>query len=219
MPVDLFLGGPLGLWVLDQVSADEVGAVYTETPEIIERVAALQLGRWPSQVGLSVHYPRLLPPQVLSGYRAIYNIHPGLLPWGRGYYPVFWSMWADEPTGCTLHQIDGGIDTGPIVAQRRVPKYSWDTGGSLHRRVSEAGKGLFLEYWPLLQGEALLGTVAQQSQGSYHNRADFFALKRDTVARSGTELLRLIRCLSHEQYTGLEVEWGGRQYEISARPM
>lgn len=231
MSVDLFLNGPLGAWVLDQVDAGQVGCVHSPTAAICDKARALGIpaycgdanrdGESHSAIGLSMHYPYILKERVLRQYKALYNIHPALLPWGRCYYPVFWALWADEPAGCTLHRIDAGIDTGNIIDQRDVVKYDWDTGGSLHRRVSETEKALFLEWWPLIaMGKELRGDP-QPAGGSFHYQRDFFELKRlaDAGALSGDELLKLIRCLSHEQYAGMLVTQGGRQYEVSMRPV
>lgn len=227
MKVDLFLGGQQGLWVLDNVDAGDIGTVYTTTPEIIIRAEKLGMFACPlldksgSDIGFCMHYPHLLEPDMVNAYKVVYNIHPGLLPWGRCYYPVFWALWNNEPAGATLHVIDEGIDTGPIVAQREVPKYDWDTGGTLHKRVSEAEKGLFLAYWPYIVNGKEFGGMPQPTGGSFHYRRDFFELKQWAKygEMSGTEVVRLIRCLSHSDYTGLEVSIGGRMYEISAKEL
>ncbi len=97
--VDLFLGGPLGLWVLGNVDPGEVGTVFSRDENILMRAAALGI---PTQqghgvrIGLSMHYPLLLSPETLAQYDRVYNIHPAFLPWGRCYYPVFWALWAGE---------------------------------------------------------------------------------------------------------------------------
>lgn len=226
MKVDLFLGGQLGIWVLDQVDPSTIGAVFTSDIAIVTRAEKLGLNpNYPNPdktIGFSMHYPAILAPEVVRSYEVIYNIHPGLLPYGRCYYPVFWALWNNEPAGCTLHVIDEGIDTGPIVAQREVPKYDWDTGGTLHERVSEAEKGLFLETWPyIVNNKKLWSLYPQPGGGSFHLKRDFFELKRRAKCNDmpGLEILRLVRCLSHKQYTGLEVMMGGRRYEISAREL
>ena len=222
MTVDLFLGGPIGLWMLDQVDPADVGRVAADGWRLQDRAHELGMGtrqQPASTMGLSVHYPQLLPVAILNQYHAIYNIHPGYLPWGRCYYPVFWALWNNEPAGCTLHQIAPGIDDGPIVAQRAVPKYDWDTGGSLHARVSDAEKGLLLEYWPRLAKGELLPVTEQQGGGSFHTKQDFFDLKRTPPldALDARQLLDLIRALSHPTYTGLELEISGHHFEVSAR--
>jgi len=225
--VDLFLGGPLGLWVLDNVDPQTVGDVHTCDTDIGLKAQSLGLGYWdgihrtPRPVGLSVHYPRLLSPEFIDNYEHIYNIHPGYLPWGRCYYPVFWALWADEPAGCTLHEIDAGIDTGPVVERCWVPKYDWDTGGTLHQRVRDAEKGLFLKYWPIIAGGVPLMALPQGDGGSSHTQGEFLDLKangRHSV-EDGRGLLRLIQCLSHKEYTGMLYSIDGRQYEVSMRPV
>jgi methionyl-tRNA formyltransferase len=229
--VDLFLGGPLGLWTLGVVKPEQVGTVYSAEVEICRR--AVKLGRpfvlgaltptplpgGEGRVGMSVHYPFLLSEEVLSAYKVIYNLHPALLPWGRCYYPVFWALWAGEPAGCTLHEIAPGIDDGDIVDQREVEVFPWDTGGTLHARVSAEEKRLFAEWWPEIASGRRLPSVPQDRANSFHYRSEFMALKRGKGIEemTGPEVLKLVRCLSHPDYTGLEVEMGGRRYEISAR--
>jgi len=226
--VDLFLGGPLGLWVLDNVDPGTVCRVITFDDSVFDKANALHIettaSAWdvkmPTDVGLSVHFPRLLSEHTIAKYKHIYNIHPGLLPWGRCYYPVFWSLWADEPAGCTLHEIDEGIDTGPIVAQRKVSKYAWDTGGTLHQRVSDAEKGLFLEYWPCIIAGDMPPATPQPAGGSFHFKQEFFDVKRCSKHdATGEGLIKLVRCLSHPSYSGMLVNIGGKQYEISVRPV
>jgi len=102
--VDLFLGGPLGLWVLDNVDPNTINQIVTEDDAIFDRAYELRLSGIYTHdavapIGLSVHYPRLLDADTIAKYEHIYNIHPGLLPWGRCYYPVFWALWANEPAG------------------------------------------------------------------------------------------------------------------------
>ena len=48
------------------------------------------------------------------------NIHPSLLPWGKGRDPVFWNVLNGEPVGATLHVMTKLLDGGPIYVQREV---------------------------------------------------------------------------------------------------
>lgn len=65
----------------------------------------------------------LLPAQVFEVPRfGALNIHSSLLPAYRGFHPVSWALIdGAEKTGVTIHCIDSGIDTGPIVAQAALP--------------------------------------------------------------------------------------------------
>ena len=216
--VDLYLGGQVGLWALRQVLAQQVARVFTLDAEVVREARALGIETWDCDVntselpqgdiGFSVHYPRLISSQLIERYQKLYNLHPGYLPWGRGFYPVFWALWEQTPAGATLHEITAGVDEGPIVAQVPVEYYAHDTGGSLHQRVRQAEENLFLDYWPrILEGEALPALPQPADRGSYHTKKEFFALKRQPPLESlsGAELFRLIRCLTFPGFSGLEL--------------
>lgn len=50
----------------------------------------------------------------------IFNLHISYLPFNRGAHPNFWSFYDGTPSGVTIHLIDDGVDTGPIVFQKRI---------------------------------------------------------------------------------------------------
>ena len=50
----------------------------------------------------------------------IFNLHISYLPYNRGAHPNFWSFYDNTPAGVTIHLIDEGVDTGPIVSQKYV---------------------------------------------------------------------------------------------------
>ena len=91
---------------------------------------------------LLLGYMRMLPVEVLKRYHnRIFNIHPALLPryGGKGMYGlhVHKSVLAsgDSESGCTVHYVDSGTDTGKIIKQVRVPVLPGDTPESLQARV------------------------------------------------------------------------------------
>ena len=66
----------------------------------------------------------------------ILNIHPALLPAFPGL--AAWQQALDagvDETGCTVHFVDAGMDTGPVILQERVPIMPGDTAASLHARI------------------------------------------------------------------------------------
>ncbi len=76
----------------------------------------------------------------------VVNIHPSLLPAFPGLES--WKQALDygvKFTGCTVHFIDQGVDTGPIIAQRTVPVLTDDTAESLHQRIQRAEWELYPE--------------------------------------------------------------------------
>ena len=50
----------------------------------------------------------------------IINLHISYLPYNRGAHPNFWSFIEDTPSGVSIHEIDNGIDTGPIIFQKKI---------------------------------------------------------------------------------------------------
>lgn len=66
----------------------------------------------------------------------IINIHPSLLPAYPGL--MAWKQAVDDKakeSGCTVHYVDAGMDTGPIITQAMVPVLADDTAESLHQRI------------------------------------------------------------------------------------
>lgn len=74
----------------------------------------------------------------------ILNIHPSLLPYFRGLEAWKQALEANvHETGCTVHIVDSGVDTGRILGQSRVPVLANDTIETLHARIQEAEHELY----------------------------------------------------------------------------
>lgn len=84
-------------------------------------------------------YMRVLSGEFVARYRGrILNIHPSLLPKYPGLEPQRRALAAGESeSGCTVHVVDEGTDTGPVVLQLRVPILAGDTADRLARRILE----------------------------------------------------------------------------------
>ncbi len=66
------------------------------------------------------------------------NIHPSLLPEFKGLHPQRQALESKvSEAGCTVHFVDAGVDTGPIILQKRVPVFATDTEESLSVRILE----------------------------------------------------------------------------------
>jgi len=92
-------------------------------------------------------YMRILSPELVEAYRGrILNIHPSLLPKYPGLHVQRRALEAGErESGCTVHYVDVGIDSGPILLQRRVPILPGDTEESLSARILEAEHEVYPE--------------------------------------------------------------------------
>lgn len=121
------------------------GKFRTKLDDEAERnfIAALQN----AQVDLIVlaGFMRILKGEFLRVFEhRVVNIHPSLLPAFPGLEA--WKQALDygvKVTGCTVHFVDQGVDTGPIIAQQTVPVSAEDTAETLHARIQEAERELY----------------------------------------------------------------------------
>ena len=82
-------------------------------------------------------FMKLFQPALVKKYsNRILNIHPALLPAFPGAHPVANTLaYGAKVSGITVHFVDEGMDTGPIIAQKSVPVFDDDDEESLHARL------------------------------------------------------------------------------------
>jgi len=109
------------------------GLSRSEHEEKILRI----LDAFETDLVLLAGYMRLLSPRFIERYRGrILNIHPALLPKFPGLDVQRRALQAGElESGCTVHFVDEGTDTGPVILQRRVPILPGDTVETLSARI------------------------------------------------------------------------------------
>ena len=107
--------------------------------EIIEVVAGLK----PDLV-ISAGFMRILPAEFVNRFPTI-NSHPALLPQFPGAHAVQDALDAGvSVTGTTVHWVDDGVDTGPIITQMEVPVLPGDDVATLHERIKKVERGLIV---------------------------------------------------------------------------
>ena len=109
---------------------------------LLEELEALS----PSLI-VSAGFMRLIGPSVLARFPGqIINTHPALLPAFPGAHGVRDALaYGVTVTGCTVHFVDAGVDTGEIIAQRAVSVLPDDTEASLHERIKTQERSLLVE--------------------------------------------------------------------------
>ena len=102
-------------------------------------------------------YMRILPPTFVQAYRGnILNIHPSLLPAFTGLQAQKQALVKGVTyTGCTVHFVDEGIDTGPIIVQAVVPVFEDDTVDTLSTRILHEEHRIYPEAVSLFCEDAL----------------------------------------------------------------
>jgi phosphoribosylglycinamide formyltransferase-1 len=111
-----------------------------------EALTAAVAGYDPDLV-VSAGFMKILGPVFLSrfGGRTV-NTHPALLPAFPGTHAVRDALeYGVKLTGCTVHFVDEGVDTGPVIAQEAVPVRWHDDEDSLHERIKQVERRLVVD--------------------------------------------------------------------------
>jgi UDP-4-amino-4-deoxy-L-arabinose formyltransferase/UDP-glucuronic acid dehydrogenase (UDP-4-keto-hexauronic acid decarboxylating) len=114
---------------------------------------------------------QIIPKEVLDiPTLGTFNIHPALLPKYRGRFSTVHALFNNEKeTGATLHFMDEGLDSGPIVAQERFPITETDTGRTLYDKFTQAGTTLFTALVAdLVAGKKIVSTPQNESEATYY---------------------------------------------------
>jgi len=132
--------------------AEAVGIPTFVVPMSADRAAwdnALQgrLREWMPDLIVTAGFMRVLGNRTVTEFSSrIINSHPALLPAFPGAHAVHDAMaYGAKVTGCTVHLVDAGVDTGPIIAQQPVTIESDDTEESLHERIKEIERVLLVD--------------------------------------------------------------------------
>lgn len=181
-------------------------------PESVADVLALE----PELVVLA-DYGQIVPAELLAVKRGALNLHPSLLPRHRGATPIPAAILAgDTQTGVTLMQMDAGLDTGPIVAQERVPLAGTETTPWLEDELMRtADRLLDRSLGPWIRGE--LEPRPQPEEGATLTRPLRREDGRLDLRKSAVELERQVR--AYQPWPGSFVDTSvGRIAVWAARP-
>ncbi len=130
------------------------GKFRTKLDEEAERAYVQRLQEARVDLVVLAGFMRILKGDFLRAFaQRVVNIHPSLLPAFPGLEA--WKQALDygvRVTGCTVHLVDQGIDSGPILGQEAVPVLADDTPASLHERIQLAERRLY---------PAVVGALAQ----------------------------------------------------------
>ena len=109
-------------------------------------IAEVTAGHAPDLI-VSAGFMKILGPQFLSRFPGrVVNTHPALLPSFPGAHGVPDALdYGVKVTGCTVHLVDAGMDTGPILAQQAVEVHDGDTEETLHERIKVVERRLLVD--------------------------------------------------------------------------
>jgi methionyl-tRNA formyltransferase len=127
--------------------ATEAGLPIAQPATLKTPEGRVALHEWSPELVVVVAYGLILPLSVLSMPRlGCLNIHGSLLPRWRGAAPIQRAILAgDTETGVSIMQLEEGLDTGPVLLERRHPIGTHDTAGELHDSLAELGAAALLD--------------------------------------------------------------------------
>jgi len=124
-----------------KIAAQKLSLPILQPGSLKDPMVADQIRTFNAEVGIVVAYGKLLPKDVLSiPKQGFLNVHFSLLPKYRGAAPIQWALINGETeTGVTLFWLDAGMDTGPVLLQKKVPILPEDNAESLRNNLVEVG--------------------------------------------------------------------------------
>lgn len=151
--------------------------------------------------GVSALFGHILPENVINKFEGnLINLHPSLLPIGRGADPVFWSMIEELPQGATIHRIDKGIDTGEIFVQEEFKTDFQMNSGEIYEKSIDLLFRLFTEFYPNWDTSSV--STPQIGRGTFHAVKELAKIKLQLLESPEMLLkeLNLIRALTYNDH-------------------
>jgi methionyl-tRNA formyltransferase len=178
-----------------------------------EEIAVTALEQLQPDVIIVASYGLILPPRVLAipPFGCI-NLHPSLLPRHRGPTPIPAAILSgDRETGASIMLLDEGVDSGPILAQRRMAIESNDTTGSLTSKLARTSAELLMHTLPRwISGE--ISPHPQQNEGATYTKLISKTDGEVDWKLPAVELERRVRAFY--PWPGCYTQWHGKRLKV-----
>lgn len=179
-----------------------------------EPEAMQQLREWNPDLIVVAAFGQILKKDVLDLPRyGCINIHASLLPRWRGAAPINAAILAgDDETGITIMKMDVGLDTGPMLAVKKIRIRRDDTAGSVFQALSTLGANLLIETLP----DYLAGNITPTPQPEEGATYAPMLKKQDGLldfTRPAVELERRVRAMN--PWPGAWFEWNGNVLKVA----
>lgn len=141
----------------------------------------------PPIYGVSALFGHILPQGLISKFKGgILNLHPSLLPIGRGANPISWSIINKQPQGITLHLINQQLDAGDIVFQKEIKSSIEMTAGEIYENSINELFNVFSIYFTKWVNGEVSPYPQPPSEATLHKSGDFNALRKITENEFGS---------------------------------
>lgn len=157
---------------------------------------------------LSLHSKQIFPKELVNSEKCI-NIHPGLNPYNRGWFPHIFSIINGLPCGVTIHWMDEKIDHGKIIIQEEVKMIEWESSENLYSRILEKELIILKTYLnKILSNKIKCTEYFPKEEGNMNTKKDFQKLCKIDLEEKVTmkEAINKLRALSYENYKNAYIE-------------
>lgn len=168
---------------------------------------------------VSIYFDYILDERFIQlAKRDSINLHPGYLPYNKGFYYYAWAELDGTPAGVSIHRMVSEVDAGPIISQSRVRIDKSDTGVVIYDNHINESIRLFQATWPALEDQSYR-VFPQRHQGtrkkiSQTNTARELDPYKQYTAR---ELIDLLRVFTFEDHGGCTIELDGKRYSVAVQ--
>lgn len=142
-------------------------------------------------------YTMLLPAELIAvAPKGAVNLHGGILPEYRGGHVMNWTLInGEQESAATLHYLDAGIDTGPVIGEQRFPIGWRDDITSVQVELQAAGERLLERWWPSIAAGTAPKTPQDESRARYYRMRSADDGLVDW-SRSNVAIYNLVRALT-----------------------
>lgn len=167
-------------------------------PEVVARLKEIQ-----PEIIFCIGGMQIIPPEILRLPRlGCLNIHPALLPKYRGRYSTAHAIFNGEKyTGVTLHWMDKGVDSGPVISQEKIIIEPTDTAKTLYQKFTSVGAQMFekfLTHW--LSGAEITAVLQNDAEATYYPKGLPGGGEIDW-SWSGEQIHNFIRAMTFEPFS------------------
>jgi methionyl-tRNA formyltransferase len=120
---------------------------------------------------ISYGYGRIFKKDALK--KKIFNIHPSILPYGRGIYSIVWSIYYGYPVGYTIYQINSNrIDEGLIYSSKKIEYDSNQTFSELFNKITKSAEDDFIKNYKKYFKNQSFKEIKDIKNSYYKNKKD-----------------------------------------------
>ncbi|MBL0500232.1 dTDP-4-amino-4,6-dideoxyglucose formyltransferase [Aeromonas caviae] len=193
---------------IENISCDFCYSIINKTPLLMQQLGATSVDIKAKgadfasgyDVIFSLHCKQIFPPEVVNTTVCV-NVHPGLNPYNRGWYPQVFSILNKFPIGATIHLMNEDVDAGDIIVQQEVCITEYDTSLDVYEKVQQVELELLSKWFEhIVFGN--FKTYRPKDMGNYNSINDFNNLCNLDLTNIGSlkDHIDLLRALSHGDF-------------------